>query len=117
MAYENEIYALAAQYAPQSTQQQALMALCRAAETELTASLRPDVSPAQYADALICAAAWTALADLPALSAADIKSFSAGEVSVSLGGRSAASEKMRAQARAILAPYTNGAFAFLGVRG
>ena len=117
MAYENEIYAMAAQFAPQGTQQQALMALCRAAETELTARLRPGIAPEQYGDALICAAAWTALANLPAANAADIRGFTAGDVSVSLGGENTAAGKLRSQALAILAPYMKGDFAFVGVRG
>ena len=108
---------MAAQFAPQGTQQQALMALCRAAETELTARLRPDVTPEQCSDALICAAAWTALANLPSATSADIRGFTAGEVSVSLGGENTAAGKLRAQAQAILAPYMKGDFAFVGVRG
>lgn len=108
---------MAAKFAPQGTQTQTLETLCRAAEAELKARLRPGLEEHTYRDALICAAAWLALGNLPAVSASDIRGFSAGEVSVSLGGADGAAGKLREQAMALMAPYTNGDFAFVGVRG
>ena len=108
---------MAAKFAPQGTQAQTLETLCRAAEAELMAKLRPGLEERTYRDALICAAAWLALANLPPVSSADIRGFSAGEVSVSLGGAQSSAGKLREQAASLMAPYTNGDFAFVGVRG
>ena len=89
--------------------------LCAAAEKDLKARLLPGAKEADYADALICAAAFSAAAGVldARINAAELK---AGEVSLRTDERARA-DALRNRAERLLAPYAaSGDFAFRGVR-
>ena len=113
------IYALAASLAGEQLsqgQQELLAALCRAAEAELTARLRPGITAEQCADALVPAAAWTALAGLAGATEEAAASFRVGDVSVTRDASAAG--RLLEQAERLMAPWSgDGGFAFREVRG
>ena len=89
-------------------QEEALEALCRAAQAELAGRLRPEVRSEDCEDAFILACAWLALAGL-----------AAGETG---GGRftagAARAAALRLQAETVLGPWlADRGFAFQGVPG
>ena len=96
-----------------------LESLCRAAETLWTGRLREDAG--DCGEALCCAAAFTAAADLAAGQGGGMTSFTAGEISVKgCGGAEAIARAaaLRQTAERLMAPYAQtGDFAFKGVRG
>lgn len=96
--------------------------LCRAAQQRWESRLRPDLTPEDCREAFVCAAAFTAAADLTAgRGGGAVSSFTAGEVSVK--GRGAAesaslARDLRAAAERLMAPYAGEeSFCFRGVRG
>lgn len=105
------------------TEQSLLELLCTAAEQEWEERLREGVTPTDCGDAYLCAAAFTAAADLlTSRGTRDaFSSFTAGAVSVS--GKSAAetvaaATALRNLAARLMAPYTvEDAFCFRGVNG
>ena len=85
--------------------------LCAAAEAAWTARLRTGVSPGDCGDAFLCAAAFSAAADLAA-GGGGAASFSAGDISVSLGGvqdRARRAESLRQAAEGLMEPFVRAA--------
>lgn len=105
------------------TEQDALLtALCRAAETAWRARLRAGVCPEDCREVFCCAAAFFAVAEyVVSRSANQVRSFTAGEISVKTGvdGDAAAlAAALRETAERLMTPYARScAFAFKGVRG
>ena len=88
-------------------QEEALEALCRAAQAELAGRLRPEVRPEDCEDAFILACAWLALAGL-----------AAGETAIQEGDGAARAAALRLQAETVLGPWlADRGFAFQGVPG
>lgn len=81
--------------------------LCAAAEAGWRNRLRRGVTEADCGEALLCAAAFTAAADLAA-GEGGVASFSAGDVSVSLGSggdRAKRAESLRQAAERLMEPF------------
>lgn len=118
MARTEEIYAVAAVFArPEAESAAALRALCAAAEQELTASLRPEVTAEACRESLICAAALLAAGRFCAGgAAAGVRAFTMGSVSVTAGGAQTADD-LCTQAMLLMRPFSRRGFAFAGVRG
>ena len=114
MNYEDEIYEMAVLFAPANTNEQILRTLCRAAQQDLAANLKKGVTMESCKDAFCCAGAFLALSMLPSQSD-DVQSFRVGDVSVTTGRSDSASACLRTQAAMLMAPYSTGEFAFLGV--
>lgn len=93
--------------------------LCAAAELAWLGRLRRGVSPGDCGEALACAAAFTAAADLAAGGGG--VSFSAGDISVKAPGgqeRAAAAAELRRAAERLMEPYVRSADLWAkGVRG
>jgi hypothetical protein len=106
---------------PEGTALEALTSLCETAAERWKQELRAGVEPEDCGGAFRLACAWTALAGmLGAWEAGDPapRSFTAGDLSVQLGGDGQTSgADLQRQARALMAPYTQDTFAFLEVRG
>ena len=123
MALRDEIYQMAALFAPAGTDEQMLRSLCSAAEQSIKAKLRPGVTVDDCHDSFVCAAAWIAVSYLPeGAQMRQVQSFTVGEVSVTeaeAASVSGAAACLRTQAELLMAPYcaSGGGFAFLGVRG
>ena len=84
-------------------QEEALEALCRAAQAELAGRLRPEVRSEDCEDAFILACAWR---------------FTAGEVTIQEGDGAARAAALRLQAETVLGPWlADRGFAFQGVPG
>ena len=102
-------------------QEEALEALCRAAQAELAGRLRPEVRPEDCEDAFILACAWLALAGLAGTEAGRTPlRFTAGEVSIQEKGGDASqrAQALRLQAETVLAPYLKDrGFVCQGVEG
>lgn len=89
------------------TERVLLEPLCAAAEAMWLGRLREDVTAEDCGEALICAAAFTAAADLAA-GGGGVASFSAGDVSVRVQGggeRLKAAESLRQSAERLMEPY------------
>lgn len=116
MDIHGEVLALAGQLAGAEDAESGLLdRLCAAEERAFAARLLPGANEADYADALICAAAFSAAAGLldGRVNAAE---FQAGEVSFRTD-ESARADALRRRAERLLAPYAaSGDFAFRGVR-
>lgn len=102
-------------------QEEALEALCRAAQAELAGRLRPEVRPEvrpeDCEDAFILACAWLALAGLAAGETGGGR-FTAGEVTIQEGDGAARAAALRLQAETVLGPWlADRGFAFQGVPG
>ena len=98
-------------------QEEALEALCRAAQAELAGRLRPEVRPEDCEDAFIRACAWLALAGLAAGETGGGR-FTAGEVTIQEGDGAARAAALRLQAETVLGPWlADRGFAFQGVPG
>lgn len=85
--------------------------LCLAAERAWLDRLREDVAPEDCGEALPCAAAFTAAADLTA-GGCGAASFSAGDISVSLGSgadRARRAESLRQAAERLMEPFARAA--------
>lgn len=97
-----------------------LEALCAAAEAMWLGRLREDVTAEDCGEALVCAAAFTAAADL-AGGGGSVASFSAGDVSVKIrdgGERLKTAESLRQSALRLMEPYVRAADLWAkGVRG
>ena len=124
MALRDEIYQMAAVFAPAGTDEQMLRSLCSAAEQSIKAKLRPGVTVDDCHDSFVCAAAWIAVSYLPeGAQMRQVQSFTVGEVSVTAANSTAATSGAAAclstQAELLMAPYcaSGSGFAFLGVRG
>lgn len=96
--------------------------LCRAARQRWESRLRPGLTPEDCREAFVCAAAFTAAADLAAgRGGGAVSAFTAGEVSVkSRGAAESASlaRGLRAAAEGLMAPYAGEEdFCFQGVPG
>ena len=90
-------------------QEEALEALCRAAQAELAGRLRPEVRSEDCEDAFILACAWLALAGLAA---------GETEVTIQEGDGAARAAALRLQAETVLGPWlADRGFAFQGVPG
>ena len=86
-----------------------LSPLCAAAERAWLARLREGVTAEDCGEALPCAAAFTAAADLAA--AGGVASFSAGDISVNLGGgdRAGRAACLRQAAEGLMEPFVRAA--------
>ena len=98
-----------------------LQALCVSEEAYWRNRLGESVSPESCGEAFFCAVAFTAAANLLAVSQDNISSFTAGEISVKLQDSNSAADKamkLRQTAERMMAPYTEAEdFCFIGVRG
>lgn len=120
MALLDDIYTMAALFAaPEGDgEQTALRAMCQAAMDGLSARLRPELTAESCGESFVCAAAWLALAGYSAAAAADgVSSFTAGDVTISSGGKHAAAGALRLQAELTMAPYLQDTVQVTGVRG
>ena len=96
---------------PSETERPLLTALCAAAGAEIEGRLRDGISPEDCGDAFPCAAAFTAAADLAA-GEGGAASFSAGDLSVNLGGgqdRARRAEALRQTAERLMEPFVRAA--------
>ena len=97
--------------------------LCAAAENAWLGRLRKGVTAEDCGEALICAAAFTAAADLTAGDGGGggLASFSAGDISVKArdsGERAKTAESLRQAAERLMEPYVRAAGLWVrGVRG
>lgn len=95
--------------------------LCAAAEDFWRGRLREGVAPEDCGEALICAAAFTAAANLAAGSGGGVASFSAGDVSVKLQdgtGRTETAKSLLQAAERLMEPFVQAAGLWAqGVRG
>lgn len=92
-------------------EQPLLEPLCAAAEAAWLGRLREGVSPEDCGEALACAAAFTAAADL-AEGGGGVASFSAGDISVNLGGggdRARRAQGLRQAAERLMEPFVRAA--------
>lgn len=120
MSYTDEIFSMAQVFTGELSEgeQGVLRTVCEAAQAELTARLRPDVSPEDCGKSLISAACWLAIAIFSAgRQPAEISSFTAGELSLTFGASGTGAECLRTQAELIMSPYISGGFSVKGVRG
>ncbi|MBR3641665.1 MAG: hypothetical protein IKN53_06525 [Oscillibacter sp.] len=117
---ETTILKLAAELCGLAEADERLRLLCEAAREGWKRRLLPERREEDCAEALCCAAAFSAAADYLTSDAEAEFSFTAGEVSVRSGGaasRAAAGAELRETARRIMAPYArSGAFCFRSVR-
>lgn len=98
-----------------SRQEALLRMLCECAAASLTARLRDGIRPADCASEFVAAASLYALAAMSESDdAAQIESFTAGDVTVRRSGGTGA-RCLRNQAALTIAPYVRDSFAFLGV--
>ncbi len=107
---KEQILALALAAAGGAADQTLLESLCLAAERAWLDRLREGLTAADCGEALPCAAAFTAAADLAA--GEGVASFSAGDVSVSLesgGDRTRRAERLRQAAEWLMEPYVRAA--------
>lgn len=117
------ILSLAAAIArPSEAEMPLLETLCAAAEREAAGRLREGVAPEDCASSFTCAAAMLAAAGLTAgRSSGGVEQFSAGDVSLRLkdsGGSGETADALRYRAECLMRRYwTDGTFAFAGVRG
>ncbi len=102
------------------TERVLLEPLCAAAETAWRARLREGVTAEDCGEALACAAAFTAAADLTA-GGGGVSSFSAGDISVKVqdgGERLKTAEGLRRSAERLMEPYVRAADLWaMGVEG
>ena len=101
------IFELALAAAGEGAERALLEPLCAAAETAWVSRLREGVEPEECGEALVCAAAFTAAADLAAGDGGPA-SFSAGDISVGLGGsgdRARRADSLRQAAERLMEPY------------
>ncbi len=97
-----------------------LRAVCAAAAAELESRLRKGVTSEKIQELFVTAAGMLALSMYMELGNAQhdgVSSFSAGHLSVQLGGAAASAASLRKQAETMLSAYLDGGFAFMGVRG
>ena len=91
--------------------------LCAAAEAMWLGRLREGVTVEDCGEALICAAAFTAAADLAGGGGGGVASFSAGEVSGKVQGggeRLKTAESLRQSAERLMEPYVRAADLWAG---
>nr|WP_326126352.1 hypothetical protein [uncultured Oscillibacter sp.] len=103
-------------------EQPLLEPLCRAARRRWEARLRPGLTPEDCGAAFVCAAAFTAAADLAAgRGGGGVSAFTAGDISVKGRGTAesaALARGLRETAEGLMAPYAKeDGFCFRGVRG
>lgn len=117
----SEILKLAQAASGAAAEEQPLLALlCDAAQQRWKSRLRQGVRMEDCGAAFLCAAAFTAAADLEAGRGGAVEFFTAGEISVRTGaaGTSPAAEALRQTAERLMAPFTEAEdFCFKGVRG
>lgn len=112
----------AAMTQPDEEEMPLLETLCAAAEAEAARRLREGWTPEACEEIFCCAAALLAAAGfLSSRGSSTVESFTAGEVSVRMGGGSGACETaaaLRRQAENIMTYYWgDDDFAFVGVKG
>ena len=93
------------------TEEALLESLCQAARLRWEGRLRQGLTPEDCGRAFACAAAFTAAADLAAAEGG-AASFSAGDISVSLGGvqdRARRAESLRQAAEGLMEPFVRAA--------
>ena len=97
--------------------------LCDAAEQAWTKQLRPEVTAEDCGAAFLCAAAFTATADLAAAGSGDggVASFTAGDVSIqarAAAETAAQAQDLRETARRLMLPFIReDTVLLMGVRG
>lgn len=104
---KTRILELALAAAGEGADETLLAPLCTAAEQAWLARLREGVAPEDCGQALPCAAAFTAAAGLAA-GGGNAASFSAGDISVSLGSgqdRARQAESLRQAAKRLMEPF------------
>lgn len=103
---------------PTAAEQSALAGCCAAALDACLARLRKDVDAETIQPILIQAAGMLAAGMLLRTRVGEnVQSFTAGKLSVTTRSGSGRSAQLQECAQNLLAPYTAGDFAFLGVRG
>ncbi len=116
---KEKILALARVLGQVTQEETALEPLCEAAEAELRARLREDVTPEDCEGAFVQAGAWLALEALEEGRRADgVASWTAGDLTVRRRESGAGTGALRRMAMRLMAPYLrDGGFCFLGVDG
>ena len=101
--------------------EEALEALCQAAEGELAGRLRQGVAPEDCGQAFVLACAWLALAGLAAGESAGVEQFTAGSVTIREGSGADAAQRaaaLRLQSETVLGPWlADRGFVFRGTPG
>ena len=118
MTLKEQVFAQAALLAGDldHTQTDYLNLLCTASTANLTARLRPGLTPDDCKADFVAAASLFALAALNGISGdADIAEFKAGDLTVKRSGADAASRCLQNQAQLMIAPYLQDNFSFMGV--
>ena len=117
MTAQDDIFALACTLVTvPSGEEETLRALCAAAKERMQAQLLAGVQVEEIYESFLLACALTAAADFSCIRAgADVKSFSAGPVSVTRDDGEGA-RRLREQAALVMAPWCQDAFRFLGVK-
>ena len=113
----DDIFALACAYVSVPTgEEETMRTLCAAARQRLRSQMAEGVKVEEIYESFLCACALLAAADFSCVRAgADVKSFSAGPVSVTCDDGQHA-QRLREQAALIMAPWCQEAFRFLGVK-
>ena len=100
---------------------QLLEPLCRSARLRWESRLRPGLTAEECGEAFLCAAAFTAAADLASVQGGGgtVESFTAGEISVKARETDASpASALRETAESLMKPYIGeDGFCFKGVRG
>lgn len=92
--------------------------LCAAATESMSRRLRPGVKREDISEVFTAAAAMTAIAmymELAAAPSGGVSAFTAGKMSVQLGGKTA--DAIRQSAEGLIGAYIDDGFAFRGVQG
>lgn len=115
MAYGETIrnYAMAVLGSLDVSQTELLMAVCQAAEAELMARARPDVTAQQCQETLVMAATLLTVSTMERLNSLGVSDFTAGTLRLSF---SEDDSWMAKAAYRMMEPWGGGGFAFRGVR-
>lgn len=110
---ETAVFNLALALGGREEDSHVLLPLCTAAVEELTARLRPELTPGDCGTAFQVAAAWLALEAMGDVGGG-MESFSAGDVTV----KPRSGDTLIGRVERMMAPYLQSReFAFMGVRG
>ena len=97
-------------------QEQMLQILCQAAVKQLTARLRPGLTPEDCKADFVAAARLYALAALSEIDdVSQLQRMQLGDVTLQRSGDNAAAKCLRNQAELMMGPYLLGRFSFRGV--
>jgi len=97
-------------------QEQMLKVLCQSAVNDLTARLRPGLTPEDCKADFVAAASLYALAALSEIDdVSQLQRMQLGDVTLQRGSGNAAAQCLRSQAALMMGPYLVGKFCFRGI--